>query len=60
MNFFNYYWLEETDFTEWHEGQLVPVPKNGDLSDLKKRRGVTLMDIGSKIFSSIRVQDMGR
>ena len=53
MNFFNSYWLEETDFTEWHIGQLVPFLKIGDLSDPNKWRGVTLMDIGSKIFSSI-------
>ena len=31
----------------------MPVPKSGDLSDPKKWRGVTLMDIGSKVFSSI-------
>ena len=53
MNFFNSYWLEESDFTEWHEGQLVPVPKSGYLRNPKKWRGVTLLYIGSKIFSSI-------
>ena len=53
MNFFNSYWLEESDFIEWHEVQLVTAPKSGDLSDLNKWRGVTLMDIRSKIFSSI-------
>ena len=31
--FFNAYWREETDFTELHEGQVVPVPKSGDFSD---------------------------
>ena len=31
----------------------MPVPKSGDLSDPNKWRGVTLMDIGSKFFSSI-------
>ena len=53
MKFFNSYWLEESDFIELHEGQLVPVPKSGDLIDPNKGRGFTLMDIGSKIFSSI-------
>ena len=53
MNFFNHYWLEESDFTEWHEGQLVPVPKSEDLSGPKKWRGVTMMDTGSKILCSI-------
>ena len=31
----------------------MPVPKSGYLGDPNKWRGVTLMDIGSKIFSSI-------
>ena len=31
----------------------MPVPKRGDLSYPNKWRGVTLMDIGSKRFSSI-------
>ena len=53
MNFFNSYWIEESKFIEWHEGQLLPVPKSGDRSDPNKWRGVTLMYIGSKIFSSI-------
>ena len=53
MNFFNSYWLEGSECTEWNEGQLVPVPRSGYLSDHNKWRVVTLMDIGSKIFSSI-------
>jgi len=28
FKFFNSYWNEETDFSEWHEGQVVPVPKS--------------------------------
>ena len=31
----------------------MPVPKSGDLSNPNKWRGVTLMDIRSKVFSSI-------
>ena len=49
----NLFWYEEADFEEWHEGRVVPVPKSGNLSDPNKWRGVTLMDIGSNIFSSI-------
>ena len=33
--------------------QCVPVPKSGDLSNPNKWRGVMLMDVMSKIFSSI-------
>ena len=46
MNFFNSYWLKETDFTECNKGTLVPVLKSGDLSGPNKWRGVTLIDIG--------------
>ena len=48
MKFFKSYWLEETDFTEWHKGQLVPVSKSGYFFCPNTWRGVTLMDIGSK------------
>ena len=53
LTFFNQYREGEADFSEWHKGQLVPVPKSGDLSDPKKWRGVTLMDIGYKVFRRI-------
>ena len=53
LDFLNAFWNEETNFDEWHEGQVIPVPKSGDLSDPNKWRGVTPMDFGSKIFSSI-------
>ena len=53
LNFYNAYWKGGINFDEWHEGRVVPVPKSGDLGDPNKWRGVTLMDMGSKIFSSI-------
>ena len=53
LDFFNEYWLEKTDLDEWHEVQIVPVPKIGALSDPKKWRDITLMDIASKELSSI-------
>ena len=55
--FLTAYWHKKITFTEWHEGKLVPIPKSGDLSDLKKCRGVTLMDMVSKIFSRIYAKD---
>ena len=42
-----------TDHEGWHRSQCVPVPKKGNLSDPNKWRGIMLMDICSKIFSSI-------
>ena len=60
MNFFDSYWMEETDFTEWHKGQLVPVPKSRYISDPIKWRGVTLMDIGSKNSVASCAQDYSK
>ena len=53
LNFLNAFWNKKTDFDKWHKGQMIPAPKSGDLRDPNKWRGVTLMDIGSKIFSLI-------
>ena len=36
FDFFNSYWNKEVNFYEWHEGQVVPVPKSGDLSNPSK------------------------
>jgi hypothetical protein len=41
------------DYDGWHRSQCVPVPKKGDLADPNKWRGVMLMDVSSKIFSSV-------
>ena len=41
------------DHEEWRTSQCVPVPKKGDLSDPNKWRGIMLMDVCSKVFSSI-------
>ena len=51
--FLTAYWQNKIDFTEWHKVRIVPAPNSSDLSDPKKWRGVALMDMGSKIFSSI-------
>ena len=47
------FWNDNLDAEEWHESQVVPVPKSRDLSDSNKWRGFNLMDIGSNIFSSL-------
>ena len=36
FNFITKFWEDKVDFEEWHEVQVVPVPKNGDLSDPNK------------------------
>ena len=53
FDFITELWEDKVDFEEWHEGQVVPVPKIGYLSDYNKQRGVNLMDIGTKVFSSL-------
>ncbi len=52
-NHCNDFFLRITDHEQWHHSQCVPVPKSGDLSDPNKWRGVMLMDVCSKIFSSV-------
>jgi hypothetical protein len=41
------------DHKGWHRSQCIPVPKKGDLSDSNKWRGIMLMDMCSKVFSSV-------
>jgi hypothetical protein len=49
----NDFFLGTADSNQWQRSQCVPVPKSGDLSDPNKWKGVMLMDVCSKIFSSI-------
>ena len=49
----NDFFVGTADHEQWHWSQCVPVPKSGDLSDPNKWRGIMLMDVGSKIFSSV-------
>ena len=58
FNFILEFWEGTIDVVECHEGQVVPVPKSGDLSDPNKWRGVYLMDIGAKIFSSMLYKNL--
>ena len=41
------------DHKGWHRLHCMPVPKKGNLSDPKKWQGIILMDICSKVLSSI-------
>jgi hypothetical protein len=40
-------------YAEWDVARLVLLTKNGDLSQCKNRRGICVLDIASKIFSSM-------
>ena len=56
FDFITEFWEDKVYFEEWHEVQVVPVPKSEDLYDTNKCRGVYLMDIGDKVFSSLICQ----
>ena len=43
----------EADYEGWHKSRCVPVPKKGDQKDPNKWRGIMLMEICSKVLSSI-------
>ncbi len=45
-------------YAEWDVAKLVLLPKKGDMSLCKNWRGICLLDIASKIFSSLLVRRM--
>ena len=48
------FWEDTEDYKEWHVGIVKLLPNTGDLiSNPNKWRGITLMDVCSKIFSTI-------
>jgi hypothetical protein len=48
---FQYIWQKEKFPKEWKEGNIIKVPKKGDLSQCRNWRGVTLLAVISKIFN---------
>ena len=53
LYFYNQLLHSQAEFDEWHRGQVVPIPKKGNTTGPTKCRGVSIMDIGNKIYSSI-------
>ncbi len=49
----NNFFLGMANQEQWHHSQCVPDPKSSNLLDPNKWRGVMLMDVCSKIFSSV-------
>jgi hypothetical protein len=47
------FWDGTRDFAEWHQADWTPVPKIQNLDDPNKYQIVSLMDVCSKIFSTI-------
>ena len=46
-------WNEEEVPSDWKEGFIVKLPKKGDLSQCKNRRGIMLLSTPGKIFTRI-------
>jgi hypothetical protein len=46
-------WKEEKIPEEWKEGLIIEIPKKGDLSNCNNWRGITLLNIPSKILTTI-------
>ena len=44
-------WSEEKIPEEWLKGNIIKLPKKGDLKDCNNWRGVTLLNVASKIFA---------
>ena len=54
FDFIREYWKNpDLDPDEFHQVRLTILPKSGDLSDPNKWRGICLLDIASKVMSSI-------
>ena len=47
------FFIGKADYESWHKSRCVTMPKTGDLADSNKWRGIMLMDICSKILSSL-------
>ena len=50
------FWEGNADYDEWHTGLVKLLPKKNDLSSPHNWRGINLMDVCSKILSSILAQ----
>ena len=48
-------WYKESTPDEWGKGIILPLPKKGDLSFCNNNRGITLLDIAGKVFSTIQL-----
>ena len=46
-------WRAESIPTEWRQGIVVPLHKDGDERDPMNYRGITLLSIGGKVFTRV-------
>ncbi|VDP29271.1 unnamed protein product [Schistosoma mattheei] len=48
---------EQTPPTDWKEGQLIKIPKKGDMNKCGNYRGITLLSVPGKVFNSVAEPD---
>ena len=53
MQLFHQVWACGEVPQEWRDALIVPIPKKGDLSVCDNWRGISLLDIGGKLFGKI-------
>jgi hypothetical protein len=55
---YNQVWQNELPPKQWKNGNIVKLPKNGNLTDCNNWRGITLQSIPGKVFLSIILERM--
>ncbi len=61
LELFHQVWRDECVPQEWKDALIVPIPKKGDLSCYDNWRGISLLDVGGKLFTKLlqkRLQKM--
>ena len=53
VELFQCVWHEGYVPQEWKDALIVPIPKKGDLSSCDNWRGISLLDVGGKLFTKI-------
>ncbi|VDP67738.1 unnamed protein product [Schistosoma mattheei] len=51
-------WEEEQLPTDWKEGQLIKIPKKGNLSKCENYRGIALPSVSGKVFDRVLLNRM--
>ncbi len=51
VELFHQVWKDGCVPQEWKDAQIVPIPKNGDITVCDNWRGISLLDIGGKLFA---------
>jgi hypothetical protein len=53
LNFMNKIWKGETPPQSWQKAVVIPIFKKGDMKECHNYQGISLLDAGYKIYSSI-------